>query len=354
MNTSSPPPAPDPGRTAAAQGAMNRSTAAAQQALNMVDQTDALGNSLTYNQSGNQQIWNEAAYDDKGRLIPGTGQMVTVPKYQATQRLGERSQRLLDTGMQTQQNIAEIGRDQSSRIGTLLGSNLDLSSPAIENRLFDIGRQRLDPMWQQREEGLRQQLANRGIAAGTQAFDAEMRNLNQGRNDAYNSLLMQGRGQAVDEILTQRNQPINEITALMSGSQVGQPNFRSTPTSGIQSPDYQGAVAQKHQADMAAWQAQQQSQNAMLGGLFGLGGALGGAWLRSDERAKEDITPVGKLDNGLTVHAYRYKDEHGGGPVHLGLLAQEVKKVEPKAVKTIGGLLAVDYERAVKAKKRAA
>lgn len=74
----------------------------------------------------------------------------------------------------------------------------------------------------------------------------------------------------------------------------------------------------------------------------------------SDERAKEDITPVGKLDNGLTVHAYRYKDEHGGGPVHLGLLAQEVKKVEPKAVKTIGGLLAVDYERAVKAKKRAA
>jgi len=100
---------------------------------------------------------------------------------------------------------------------------------------------------------------------------------------------------------------------------------------------------------------QKQSTNpfSMVGGglLAGLG-ALGKAApffsLLSDERAKEDIGRVGKLDNGLTVHAYRYK---GDPTPQIGLLAQEVAEKRPEAV-TMGGdgLLRVAYDLAVKKK----
>jgi len=99
-------------------------------------------------------------------------------------------------------------------------------------------------------------------------------------------------------------------------------------------------------------QQQQQNPFSMIGGglLAGLG-ALGKAapfFALSDARAKEDIRPVGKLDNGLTVHAYRYK---GDPTPQIGLLAQEVAEKRPEAV-TMGGdgLLRVAYDLAVKKK----
>jgi hypothetical protein len=60
----------------------------------------------------------------------------------------------------------------------------------------------------------------------------------------------------------------------------------------------------------------------------------------SDRRAKTDIKRVGELDNGLGIFTYKYK---GGGPRQMGVMAQDVQKVNPGAVRNIGGLLAVDY-----------
>lgn len=80
----------------------------------------------------------------------------------------------------------------------------------------------------------------------------------------------------------------------------------------------------------------------------GVGGVMGGVQqlggIFSDRRLKEDITPVGKLDNGLTVYSYRYK---AGGPVHIGLMADEVEKIAPGAVGDIGGYKTVRYDLAV-------
>lgn len=69
---------------------------------------------------------------------------------------------------------------------------------------------------------------------------------------------------------------------------------------------------------------------------------LGGIF--SDRRLKEDIRPVGKLDNGLTVYSYRYKV---GGPVMIGLMADEVEKVAPDAVGESLGFKTVRYDMAV-------
>src|SRR3546814_4409337 len=69
-----------------------------------------------------------------------------------------------------------------------------------------------------------------------------------------------------------RNQPINEITALLSGSQVSNPASMSGPSPQTQvgGVDYAGLVNQNYQNQMNAY-------GAKMGGLFGLAGSLGGA-----------------------------------------------------------------------------
>ena len=69
------------------------------------------------------------------------------------------------------------------------------------------------------------------------------------------------------------------------------------------------------------------------------------ASLMSDMRFKENIKPVGKLDNGLTVYLFNYKGEN---TPQLGLMAQEVNDLNPEAVvETENGYLAVRYDLAV-------
>ncbi len=152
---------------------------------------------------------------------------------------------------------------------------------------------------------------------------------------------MQGRQQTIDEILQARNQPINEISALMSGSQIAKPEWTSTPQSSIATPDLMGLVASNYAA-------KSQQYSGLLSGLGSLAGnALGFGLSKSDARLKTDIKRVGKLDNGLAVYQYRFKD---GGPIHIGVMAQEVAQVRPEAVHVMpDGFLAVDYGMATEA-----
>lgn len=76
-----------------------------------------------------------------------------------------------------------------------------------------------------------------------------------------------------------------------------------------------------------------------------IGTALGTAAKFSDARLKEDIDHVGSLLDGTPVYSYRYK----GDPLHrkeLGLMAQDIKRRNPKAVITLDdepGTMMVDY-----------
>lgn len=257
-----------------------------------------------------------------------------TPRYQSTTTLSPEQQELYNLGTATQKNLGNIGVEQSGKIRELLGTNVDLSNDALESHLFDLGSKRLNPEFQQREESMRNDLINRGIREGTPAFEAEMTRFNQSRNDAFNNLALTGRGQAMSEILAQRNQPINEITALLSGSQVSQPQFRNeaqTPVSGV---DYAGLVQSNYGNEMAG-------HNAFIGGLAGLGGAAAGAWAKSDRRLKTDIRRVGTHDKlGIGIYTYRFK---GQDTVQMGVLAQELAGVLPHAVADMGEFLAVDY-----------
>lgn len=79
------------------------------------------------------------------------------------------------------------------------------------------------------------------------------------------------------------------------------------------------------------------------GGGGGLGGLIGGVMsLFSDRRLKTEIKRVGKTDSGLPVYTYRYIM---GGPVYMGVMADEVEKVKPEAVSEDYGFKKVDYAR---------
>ena len=66
--------------------------------------------------------------------------------------------------------------------------------------------------------------------------------------------------------------------------------------------------------------------------------------MMSDIRLKENIKAVGKLDNGLTVYCFNFK---GDSIPRIGLLAQEVQKVNPRAVVNGNdGFLCVRYDLA--------
>lgn len=257
---------PDPVATAAAQTGTNVSTAVANQIGSMVGQRTPDG-SLSYNQTGNFD-WRD----------PASGQWYSIPRFEAVTTLDPISAQTDTINKQAEQNLATLGRDQSARLQGLLSSPVSLDNETTEARLMELGRKRLDPMLAQRRDSINTQLVNQGLRSGTEAYDREMTRLMEGENDAYNSLLLQGRGQAVQERLTERNQPINEITALLSGSQVSQPNFVNTPGMNMPTTDYAGIVGQNYAQQMANFNQQQQSRGQMMGGLFSLGaGALSGA-----------------------------------------------------------------------------
>lgn len=79
--------------------------------------------------------------------------------------------------------------------------------------------------------------------------------------------------------MTQRNQPINEISALLSGSQVSQPNFAQTPTPGVAPTDVVGAQQQALNQQNVGFNAQVAQNSALNSGLFGLGKTALGGWL---------------------------------------------------------------------------
>jgi hypothetical protein len=337
-DTPTPPTPPDPIATAAAQGNMNQNTATTQQLLNQTDQITPNG-TLKYDQTGSSTF------------TGADGKTYSVPKFQATTTLSPAQQALLDLTNKTKANIGQIGVDQSSKIGSLLGTNIDLNT-ATEGKIDQLGAARLDPQFARNEDALRTRLANQGIQPGSEAWNAEMTQFGQSKNDAYNQLYLTGRGQGAQEALTERNQPINEISALMSGSQVSQPNFSSTPQTSVAGVDYSGMVNNNFNALNSQYNAQLGQQNAAMGGMFGLAGTLGGAAINaskaaapimmfSDPRLKHDVIRIGETSIGLPLYEYTMF-----GKRQRGVMADDVEKLVPGAV-AIGpsGLKMVDYSR---------
>lgn len=309
-----------------------------------------------------------------GEFIPtenGSQAAVQVnPTDLQTQTLGLQQQTEFDIANQLQDRVANLPQGEIDISGLPeLRTDFAQQGQELEDATFQRAMGLLSPVFDQREEQLRSQLRNQGLVAGSEAFDDEFGNFSRSRNEAelaaafdavgagrneqsrLFALNTGARNQGFSEQSFLRNQPFNELSAALSGSQLGQ--FQGQPLN-VPGVDVLGANALNLQAQNNAFQAQNQGRSDILGGLFSLGsaglgaaGAAGGfapLFAASDRRLKTNIQKVGKLDNGLTVYAYTYKS---GGPAMLGLMADEVEKVNPNAVGSVGGYKTVNYMEAV-------
>ena len=199
----------------------------------------------------------------------------------------------------------------------------------VEQSVFDRGRALLDPVFQDEGRRLEQRLANQGLPSSGEAFDRDVTRFGQRKDRAFvdlanaatitggseasralgdvlasqgqgfgqaitggdaqnrSSFLNQGleqqqllnrnagRGQGLGEDLAIRGNQLGEISNLLG--------FQQTPTPSLQDffgpgqVDTTGAFALNQQAQQNAFLADQSQSNALLGGLFGLGGSvLGG------------------------------------------------------------------------------
>jgi len=245
--------------TASAQTGTNIGTAIANNTMGMVDQYTPDG-SLTYATTGMQ------SYTD-----PYTGKTYEIPKYSATTSLSEAQQAIKTQNDQTQLGLWEIGNNQTQFLKDYLSTPFSGDTAAIEDRLSELGRARLDPLAAQRRDQLQTRLTNQGITPGSEAYNREMGLAGQQENDAYNQLFLTGRGQAFGELQAQRNQPINEISALLSGSQVSQPNVQMQNPGGAATTDVAGLINQNYNQRQQNYQQQMAQRQGLMGGLFGLG-----------------------------------------------------------------------------------
>jgi Chaperone of endosialidase len=333
------PPAPDYVGAAQQTAAGNLEAARATAAANRTNQITPYGN-LTYTAN------------------PGTDPYGNT-LYTATQTLAPDQQALLN--QTTKLNTGLLGTAQSG----LDYANQVLSQPGVDtSKLAQIGinpgqsyqdaiMARLSPQLDRENAQLEQQLANRGIAAGTDAYNQAKQLQAQNQNDRLNSAVVQGMNtglaanqQGFQQQAYNQMQPINVINALRTGSQVQNPNFVNTPQqANTAGPDILGATNAQYQNQLNAYNAQQAAGGGFLGGLMNLGGTLGSAYIKSDRKLKKDIKRIGTHDLGIGIYTYHYKDGHDlPKELQVGVMADEVETIMPEAVITMAdGYKAVNY-----------
>lgn len=267
-------------------------------------------------------------------------------------------------------------------IGQQLGSLRSQLSPSAaaqaqqqgQDAAYKAQTQYLDPQFAQQGESLSAQLANQGLTPGSQAYNNAMTNFNNTKQNAYsnasNQAIMTG-SQLGAQNLQNQIAGINTNAGLLNnqlgvmqsqGANVGQeaglygqqaglfgqqaglsqlpysnlntiasmiPGYSGTGQSSASPADIAGLYNNQYQSQLAGYNAGQSSSNSMMSGLFGLGSSAAMGYMMSDRRAKRDIRRVGTFPNGLPVYTYRYV---GDNVLHLGFMADEVRKVAPHAV----------------------
>jgi hypothetical protein len=266
------------------------------------------------------------------------GRQANDARYGAISQAGQEQQRMMDMAAQRAgfQNAAQQQQYEQS-----------LGSASFANQAQGQQNQQNAAQAAFGNAGLAQQLAQQ-----QSGFNAQNSQRNQYMQEQYQ----------------QRNQPLNEISALMSGSQLQQPNWLNSPTSQIPTTDFAGITNQNFQNQMGIYNAQNQNYQQIMGGILGLGA---GALKASDRRVKENIKPMGSVlaargdapkmatvfsdddRSELPIYAYSYKNDPSGMQ-HVGPMAQDVEKIDPKAVKSIGGVKHIDTRRVMGSILRAA
>jgi hypothetical protein len=263
-----------------------------------------------------------------------------VDKAIKTQNMGVNSilgnmsvQRNRDGSYSNVYDASQADTQRTALINQLLG-NVSGDPTKAENAYYNSATRLLNSDYAKQRSAMDENLTNRGIAVGSKAYGNAMSNLDQTHygqlGDIANNAVGAGQ-QYQSNIIDQSNALSGGMDTTKLASMAGTNNAY----------DAAMGVSQTNAANKA--QAEKDKANA-------IGSIAGGLALFSDERLKENLVPVGKLDNGLTVYVGNYKPETGlDTRPQLFLIAQEVEKVRPDAVAEKDGYLTVDYKKATDA-----
>jgi len=328
---SDPPPAPDYTSAAIQTAAGNTEAARIAATANRIDQYTPLGSiKYTPGVGGNQDHWRS----DISLTPQGQSQ------FDQSQRINQSLNNVAEGGLGYVQNTLNKPFDWNN----LPGRNINAGQTAQDALLA-----RLEPQFARDEESLRSRLINQGITQGSAAENSALDQMNRAKTDARLQAALQGfnygdqaRQQAIQEQSFARNEPLNMINALRSGTQVQMPSFsapgQQQTTTG---PDLLGAAGQQYNAALGSYNAQQAGSSNFMNGLFSLGGAAlsNPAIFASDRRVKQNIERIGELPSGLPVYRFDYLD---GSPA-IGVMADEVAELFPDAVIQDEGYAMVNY-----------
>lgn len=217
---------------------------------------------------------------------------------------GQQANQAYNAAVQQNMNMGmNVAQAQNAASQQLFGQNIDIQG------LYNAA------LSQNQQTALAQQAAQN--AAQNQQFNQALQAAQFGNQAAQQSLAQQ---------LALRSQPLNEISALMSGSQIQMPQFQGYQGANVAaSPVFAAGQAQSQDA-MARYNAQQSGSNALMGGLFDLGSSYVGAKY-SDRRLKSNIVKVGDDPRGFGIYEYDIF-----GRRERGVMAQEVERIIPDAV----------------------
>lgn len=347
---------PDYAGAATAQGAANEATARLQGRLNNPNVSGPLGGQTVTFGSNDQPTITQTLTPD------------ALAALQAQQRV--------------QKSLANLGEQGIGTAQTALSTPFSPNSPALQTSIDTsnlakmpvnagtTGQEaimaRLQPQIERMDAQTRTRLANQGLVPGGEAYSNAMMDVNRQKNDLLSQAAIQGigldtgaRAQGFNEASAQlgtqnaaqqaelqrqsflRQQPLNEITGLMSGSQIQMPQFQGyQPTNIAPAPIFAGAQA-TGQAAMDAYGIQSANANAQNAGLYGALGTAGGlaAMKFSDRRLKSNIERIGTHPIGLPIYEYDIFGER-----QIGFMADEVEAFMPAAVSVHpSGFKMVDY-----------
>jgi hypothetical protein len=248
---------PDPNVTAAAQQNLNTQTLTELEQANNVNQVTPTG-SLSYTQTG----------------VGANG----VPTYTATQTLSPQEQALLTTMQGTQTtagtqagdllsgaNYGAAGSNPAKTIGDATSGNTQA--------LLQQETSYLNPQFTQQTQQLDTQLRSQGIFPGSPAYTQQMQNLQLNQNQAITGFLATAEPQAYQQAVSSYELPLSMASQELGLAAPAGVGLTGTPQESSQPANLEGDVASANTANMAAYNAQLNQQNAMMSGLFGLGSA---------------------------------------------------------------------------------
>jgi hypothetical protein len=318
-------------------------------ALGNVDLNQNLGQRTDLNYSGAPSLDDQAV----SNRIQQLGQQRLDPRF-------AREQQTLESDLANRGVVpgTEAYAQAMARFGETKNDAYNQLALQAQDQMFEEQKARRGVSTQEEQDKLNAFNAanqqNQGFATANELAQAQANNaanlaggqftnqVAQSEAQFNNAVLAANRDRATQDALLQRQTPLNEFSALTSGSQVSQPQFVNTPQPGVTPVDVAGIYNNNY--------AQQTAQyNAMLGGLAGIGGSAATAGIKySDRRLKQNVFKLGSLGKGVNLYEFEYKPSliADGGLRHIGVMAQEVEKSMPDAViDTDSGFKAVDYDR---------